>query len=60
MLVATSRHKILGAIFMLFGTFHLLDEFFDIPYELVQFLWPIGLVGIGLVIILKSKKKKLA
>ena len=56
-LVATSRHKILGAIFMLFGGFHLLDEFFDIPYELAQFLWPIGLVGLGLVIILKSKKK---
>ena len=58
-LLATSRHKFLGAVFTLVGAWYLIDEWFYIPYEFERIIIPTFLILLGLFIILRSKKKDL-
>lgn len=56
-LVATSRHKVLGIFFLVFGGYYLLDEFIYIPYEIERLIWPTLLILLGGFIIIRGKKK---
>ena len=56
-LLLSSRHKLLGAIFTVFGGYFLLDEFFYIPYNVERLIFPTFLIVIGAFIIFRGKKK---
>ncbi|MBC7913266.1 MAG: PspC domain-containing protein [Pyrinomonadaceae bacterium] len=50
---------IAGAILVLIGTYFMLNEFNIIPHWFSVFkLWPVLLIGLGLMILFKSGKKK--
>ncbi len=48
----------LGAFFLLFGSFFLLKREFNLPFEVEQYLVPVGLIVLGLFIMLKRKNSK--
>jgi phage shock protein PspC (stress-responsive transcriptional regulator) len=47
-----------GIVMVIFGTFFLLDEFDVIPDWDIERLWPIILVGIGIIFIIKGQVKE--
>ncbi len=46
-----------GLILILVGAFFLIPEVFDISYELRKIGWPILLVGVGVVLLIRNPKK---
>ena len=53
-----SHARIPGIILILIGSAFLLPEIFDIPFETRQLIWPVLLIGAGVLIVFKARNFK--
>jgi len=53
-----SHARIPGIILIIVGSTFLFPEIFDIPFETRQLIWPVVLIGVGLLIVFKARSIK--